>query len=244
MWLLAAGVVVLTVMAFYEDANDRGHQAALAEAHRDAGRAIELAKSPDRIPGGWRRRPAAARSIHQGPAPFAQHLASCHRWNGHDGRGTLVTDALKPGETGEPPVTLPTAADLGDFASRDWMKAIVVDYSNHFRWLKNASWYSAAKEQQGKGESVEVLDPDASEMADWTSGNAESLKSPENADNVTALVEFLFAEAARPGAEVDAALVAKGKALATDGNWAGALNGTSCSSWSRHHRPALSGGSR
>jgi ubiquinol-cytochrome c reductase cytochrome b subunit len=96
--------------------------------------------------------------------------------------------------------------------------------------LKNASWYSAAKEQQGKGESVEFLDPDASEMADWTSGNAESLKSPENADNVTALVEFLFAEAARPGAEVDAALVAKGKALATDGNWAGALNGTSCSS--------------
>lgn len=230
MWSLAAGVVVLTVLAFYEDANDRGHQAALAESHRDAGRAIELAKSPDRIPVDGAVALLRRDPFTQGPRLFAQHCASCHRWNGHDGRGTLVTDALKPGESGEPPVTPPTAADLGNFGSREWMKAIVVDYPNHFRWLKNASWYTAAQEQQAKGESVDFIDPEASEMADWTGGNAESLKAPENAENVTALVEFLFAETGRPGAAVDAALVSKGKALATEGNWAGALNGTSCSS--------------
>jgi ubiquinol-cytochrome c reductase cytochrome b subunit len=110
------------------------------------------------------------------------------------------------------------------------MKAIVVDYPNHFRWLKNSSWYAAAKEQEAKGESVDYINPDDSEMADWTGGNTESLNAPENAENVTALVEFLFAEAARPGASVDAALVSKGKELATEGSWAGALNGTSCSS--------------
>jgi cytochrome c553 len=110
------------------------------------------------------------------------------------------------------------------------MNAIVMDYSNHFRWLKNASWYTAAKASTAQGESVDFLDPDASEMADWTSGNAEALKAPENADNVKALVEFLVAEAAHPNASVDAALAQKGRALAIDGAWAGALKDTSCSS--------------
>ncbi|MEY3458112.1 MAG: Menaquinol-cytochrome c reductase cytochrome b subunit [Planctomycetota bacterium] len=229
-WLLAFGVVALTVLAFYEDANDRGHQAALAESHRDAGRAIELAKGPEKIPVDGAVALLRRDPFTQGPRLFAQHCASCHRWNGHDGRGTLITDALKPGETGEPPVTLPTAADLGNFASREWMNAIVTDYSNHFRWLKNAGWYKAAKESEGKGESVEYVDPEGSEMADWTSGNVESLKAPDNADNVKALVEFLVAEAAHTGVTIDAALVEKGRALAIDGAWAGALNGTSCSS--------------
>ena len=43
-----------------------------------------------------------------------------------------------------------------------------------------------------------------------------------------ALVEFLAAEAGHTGTEFDAALVEQGKKLATEGNWAGALSGTSC----------------
>ncbi len=50
MWLLTIGVVALTGLALYEDATDESHQAALAEAHRDAGRALELASGPSKIP--------------------------------------------------------------------------------------------------------------------------------------------------------------------------------------------------
>jgi len=230
MWLLAIGVFALTVLAFYEDANDRGHQAALAEAHRDAGRAIELAKGPDKIPVEGAVTLLRQDPFTQGPRLFAQHCASCHRWNGHDGRGSLITDALQPGQSGAPPLTPPTAADLGNFGSREWMRAIVLDYSNHFRWLKNAGWYAEARQKTAAGESVDFVDPDGSEMANWTADNTESLKSAENADNVTALVEFLAAEAGHAQTQYDAALVQKGRGLAVDGSWAGALKGTSCAS--------------
>jgi ubiquinol-cytochrome c reductase cytochrome b subunit len=230
MWAMAAGVVALTVLAFYEDANDKGHQAALAEAHRDAKRAAELAAGPDKIPVEGAVSLLRRDPFTQGPRLFAQHCSSCHRFNGHDGRGTLVTDALKPGQTGDPAITPPTAADLGNFGSREWMTAIVVDYSNHFRWLKNAGWYAEAQKKTAAGESVDFIDPDSSEMANWTADNQESLKAAENADNVKALVEFLAAEAGHQQSEFDAALIQKGRALAVDGTWAGALAGTSCAS--------------
>jgi ubiquinol-cytochrome c reductase cytochrome b subunit len=224
-WLMAIAIAVLTGMAFYEDANDKGHQAALAEAHRDGQRAIELASGPDKIPVDGAVSLLRRDPFTQGPRLFAQHCAACHRYNGHTGRGTLVMEknADKVSVIGAP-----TAADLGTFGKREWMTGIVTDYSNHFAWLKNAQWFKDAQAKAAAGESIEFINPDGSEMADWTSGNAESLKSAENADNVKALVEFLAAEAGHAGTEFDAALVEQGKKLATEGNWAGALNGTSC----------------
>jgi mono/diheme cytochrome c family protein len=65
-------------------------------------------------------------------------------------------------------------------------------------------------------------------MADWTSGNLDSLKSAENADNVKALVEFLASEAGHVGTTFDAALVEKGRDIAINGTWAGAMKDTSC----------------
>jgi ubiquinol-cytochrome c reductase cytochrome b subunit len=230
MWAMAAGIVALTILAFYEDANDKGHQAALAEAHRDAQRAAELAAGPDKIPVEGAVSLLRKDPFTQGPRLFAQHCSSCHRYNGHDGRGTLVTDALKPGQSGEPAVTPPTAVDLGSFGSREWMTAVVVDYSNHFRWLKNAGWYADAQKKIAAGESVDFINPDDSEMANWTADNQESLKAAENADNVRALVEFLAAEAGHQQSEYDAALTQKGRMIAVDGTWAGALSGTSCAS--------------
>jgi hypothetical protein len=85
----------------------------------------------------------------------------------------------------------PTAADLGAFGKREWMTGIVMDYSNHFAWLKNAQWFKDAQAKAAAGESVEFINPDGSEMADWTSGNVESLKSAENAENVKALSSSL-----------------------------------------------------
>ena len=118
-----------------------------------------------------------------------------------------------------------TAVDLGGFGSAAWMRAVVVDYPNHFSALKNAEWFKSAN-----GE--EVLNPDESEMADW-SGDAEALASKENKANVDALVAFLVAQAGhntRSGVRVeqDKAKLERGRVLAVEGDWAGAINGTSC----------------
>ena len=227
LWLMALGIAVLTVMAFYEDANDRGHQAALAEAHRDGQRAIELASGPDKIPVDGAVSLLRRDPFTQGPRLFAQHCAACHRINGHTGRGTLVMEKDAQQNT---IVGAPTAADLGNFGKREWMTGIVMDYSKHFSWLKNAGWYKTAAAKVAAGESVDYINSDDSEMANWTSGNMESLKSAENAENVKALIEFLAAEAGHTPGDFDATLVEQGRKLATEGTWAGAMNGTSCKS--------------
>ena len=171
---MAIAIAVLTGMAFYQDANDRGHQAALAEAHRDGQRAIELASGPDKIPVDGAVSLLRRDPFTQGPRLFAQHCAACHRYNGHTGRGTLV---MEKNADGVSVIGAPTAADLGTFGKREWMTGIVTDYSNHFAWLKNAQWFKDAQAKAAAGESVEFINPDGSEMADWTSGNTESLKS-------------------------------------------------------------------
>lgn len=248
-WILGAAIVVLTTLAMIEDANDEAHQLALSEAHRDAGRARELAAGPDRIPVDGAVSLLRRDPYTRGPRLFAKHCSSCHRFNGHDGRGALVYDDGK--------IAQPTAADLGKFASRDWMMSIVVDYPSHFKVLKNASWYAAAKKQEEAGEEVDYPDPDGSEMADWSGypdqiaaaakeladaqDGTEKPLSP-NAENLKALVEFLYAEAGHGYVPTDdeeadgyvnpiaadAALAAKGKAVAIDGTWTGDLEGTSC----------------
>ena len=226
-WGLAVGVVALTALTFYEDANDKEHQLSLAEAHRDGQRAIELASGPDKIPVEGAVSLLRKDPFTQGPRLFAQHCFACHRYNGHDGRGKVVTEASKV--EGEPPVIAkPTAPDLGSFGSREWMTGIVTDYSNHVGWLKNSQWFIDAQAKSAAGESVDFINPDSSEMADWTSGNLESLRSPENADNVKALVEFLASEAGHAGTTFDTAMVEKGRDLAINGTWAGAMKDTSC----------------
>ena len=228
-WALALGVVVLTVMAFYEDANNKDHQAALTEAHRDGQRAMELASGPDKIPVEGAVTLLRKDPFTQGPRLFEQHCKSCHRYNGHDGRGSLVTEAGKT-ESDPPVIASPTAADLGSFGSRDWMRAVVTDYSNHFAWMKNSTWFREAQAKAAAGESIDYVNPDSSEMADWTSGNLDSLKSADNAANVQALVEFLAAEAGHVGETYDSVLVEKGRDLAINGSWNGALKDTSCAS--------------
>ncbi len=235
-WALAVGVVVLTAMAFYEDANDKDHQLALAEAHRDGQRAIELASGPDKIPVEGAVSLLRKDPFTQGPRLFAKHCFACHRYNGHDGRGKLVTEAGKVIIDSNPPVigpsviAAPTAPDLGSFGSREWMTGIVTDYSNHVAWLKNSEWFRNAQAKAAAGESVEFISPDSSDMANWTGVNVESLKSAENADNVKALVEFLASEAGHAGTVYETALVERGRDIAIKGTWAGALKDTSCES--------------
>lgn len=235
-WMLGAAIIVLTAMAFIEDATDTDHQAAMAEAHRDSQRALELAAGPDRIPVEGAVELLRRDPFTQGPRIFAKHCAGCHRYNGHDGRGSLVVE--------DGGIALPTAVDLGGFAKREWMRSVVTDYSSHFAWLKNANWYAKGKAAEDSDNPIPFIDPDTSEMADW-SGNTEAVRSPENRENLDALVEFLVSEAGHgyndPFADEaqtsetqsgnpNAEQVARGRDLALNGSWGGELEGMSCAS--------------
>lgn len=109
---LAAGAVVLTVMAIQEDRSDPEYLAASRQAHQESHRAAVLAQSPQGIPvaGGL----ALLRNdpLIQGPKLFAHNCASCHRYDGHDGTGRVTQEA-------------PSAPDLKGFASREWLTGLL-----------------------------------------------------------------------------------------------------------------------
>lgn len=227
-WGMTAVIVILTAMAMYEDGTDSSHQAALAEAHREAHRAHELASGPDLIPPEGAMEMMRNDPFTRGPRLFAKNCAACHRYDGHNGRGVVVLERQeikKPDGSSHDPkqyasvTAAPTAADLGDFGSRDWMRGVILNFPDHFAWLKNAGWYQDAQESGD-----EVLNPDESEMADWT-GDSETLNAPENAADVDALIEFMVAETGHAGLEIDAEKVERGRAIAVDGEWD---LGTSC----------------
>ena len=224
MWLITAGILGLTALALYEDGNDVDHQAAIAEAERDATRVIELAKGPDRIPVDGAVNLLRQDPFTQGPRLFAKHCASCHRYDGHNGRGRVIA---KVDEQGNRQRLLSSAVDLGSFGSRDWMRSVLVDYPAHFAPLKNAQWFTDARKKEADGDEVEYLDPDNSEMADW-SGDRDSLTSSENAENLNSLIEYLVSEAGHVGVATDDVRRKRGKDIAMNGTWAGSIAETSC----------------
>jgi ubiquinol-cytochrome c reductase cytochrome b subunit len=109
---LVAGAALLTVLALRQDKNDPEHQLAVAQARRDARRAIELAQSPQGIPGDGATALMRADAYTRGPRLFAQHCASCHLFDGHDGLGHVPKDP-------------PSAPDLKNFASREWIAGLL-----------------------------------------------------------------------------------------------------------------------
>jgi ubiquinol-cytochrome c reductase cytochrome b subunit len=83
------------------------------QAARDAKRALELAASNGIPPEG----PSAllARDpLTAGPRLFATHCATCHRYDGHDGRGNVPLDPA-------------TSSDLAGFASRKWIRGLLAN---------------------------------------------------------------------------------------------------------------------
>ena len=110
-WALIAGSVFLTFLAVSEDQANIKHGAAIEEAKWQADRVIEIANA-DGIP------PTGAVSLlredpqNKGRRLFASHCSSCHRYNGHDGRGFPVEDT-------------PSAADLAGFASVQWITELL-----------------------------------------------------------------------------------------------------------------------
>lgn len=80
-------------------------------ANLNAQRAIELANQNGIGPAGplvmLRNDP-----ITQGPKLFAEHCASCHRFDGHNGLGQI-------------PIEQPASSDLAGFASRAWIRGLL-----------------------------------------------------------------------------------------------------------------------
>jgi ubiquinol-cytochrome c reductase cytochrome b subunit len=110
--LLLAGAVYLTGTALYLDRNDPEFRAAGERAERDGDRARSLAVLAGGIPPTGALNLVRQDPMLQGPRLFAQHCASCHRYDGHDGLGQLSDDPQ-------------TASDLKGFASREWLVGLL-----------------------------------------------------------------------------------------------------------------------
>ncbi|MEC8929535.1 MAG: cytochrome b N-terminal domain-containing protein [Verrucomicrobiota bacterium] len=100
--LIGAGA--LTFLSLNQDKNDPKYQADTAQAQREAKLVKQLARNQGIPPSG-----ALMLLNNSGPKLFAQHCASCHAYDSHDGMGGPL-----PAEQ--------TAPDLKGFASRDWLQ--------------------------------------------------------------------------------------------------------------------------
>jgi ubiquinol-cytochrome c reductase cytochrome b subunit len=114
--LLAAGV--LTAIAWRDDHNGRSREsrhylAAVADAEREAERAVELAGSGRGIPAAGALTLLRSDPKTQGPKLFRQHCAACH---GH-------FDPEKPADDSSHNIVVekPTASNLWGFGTRPWV---------------------------------------------------------------------------------------------------------------------------
>lgn len=218
--LVSLGAIGLTVLAMNEDKNNVSHQAAVKEALADGERLVELSDAYG-IPVGGANELARNDPKLQGPRIFAKTCAACHRYDGHDGRGSPI---LVKDSTGKESTAEATATDLGKYGTREWSKAVITDYDKLFTPLRNAEWH---KELVAKPE-VDGLNLDKSDMAGWVKENRETLLKPENAEDLKALVEFLTSQADRPGETYDAKLVERGAKVFEDGTLASGSLTVSC----------------
>src|SRR5262249_3651563 len=112
LWVMLAGVGLLTYRAASADRHNPDYAAAVRAAERDAERAVELAHAPSGIPPTGAVTLLRTDAFTQGPKLFAKNCASCHRYDGHDGLGAKPKDAA-------------TAADLKGFGSRAWLTGLL-----------------------------------------------------------------------------------------------------------------------
>jgi ubiquinol-cytochrome c reductase cytochrome b subunit len=207
LFVIAVGAAALTGVAMWEDKHDPTHQASVNEAHRDGDRHVELADAYG-IPAPGAIALGQVDPLIRGPKIFAQSCAACHRYNGHDGRGfpVLITDENK--KKVEAP---PTATDLGNFGTREWMRGVLLDYDTTFAPLKNADWYKEIEAKVAKGESVTSFGPEIGDMSAWCRDNREILLKKENEKQLSALIEFMASQAQHPGERYDEDLVNLGR---------------------------------
>ena len=225
MWGMTAAIIGLTGMALVEDSNNVSHQAAIAEADRDAHRVQELANRPSMIPVEGAAKLLMDDPFTQGPRIFEKQCSSCHRSNGHNGRGRLLMQP-DPKHKGTSIVSLPEAADLGDFGSEAWARSVILDYPNHFRHLRNAKWHQANVAAED-GWNLE----NSSEMKDSSSEYANIMKDDdaEAKADVEALIHAFAVESGRT--KPDTTKMDRAKNVLSD-EYAGSVSTcTGCHSW-------------
>ncbi len=211
---LLGGATVLTVIAMQEDAADPDFQAKMKFAARDAHRVVELAQR-EGIPPQGARELLANDPYTQGPRLFAKHCGSCHRYHGHDAMGLVMMKADKT--TPEPA----TAADLGNFGSRDWLKNVLVDYHAVFAPLEGEAALASYGE---KGKRFLTGD-----MAGWSKENQPALRDADNAESLKALIEFLAAQSGRHDVgTVEEKLVSAGRKIFNTGTLANGSFDSNC----------------
>ena len=127
LWVMLAGVGLLTYRAIQSDRNNPNYVAAMRSAEREAHRVVVLAQSPTRIPPTGAVTLLRKDPLTQGPKIFAKNCASCHRYDGHDGLGGQPKDKI-------------AGADLKGFASREWIAGLLdpqrVDSLHYFGGTK------------------------------------------------------------------------------------------------------------
>ncbi|MCA9070972.1 MAG: c-type cytochrome, partial [Planctomycetaceae bacterium] len=220
-WIMCGIIIVLTGMAAYEDSENTAHLAAVDEAHFQAERVMEIAGDPKQmIPTDGAVTILPNDPLAQGPKIFAKNCAGCHHFDGLNGQGDKVMETVDGKEIEAKPV----AADLGNFGSREWMKAVLTNYPKHFAPLKNADWYQDIKKKEEAGDEVgEYLQVDEGDMASWMSDYGEDLLESDK-QAIDALAEDFFSKAVETdeksrqfeAPKYDKALAKKGEGLLAD----------------------------
>jgi ubiquinol-cytochrome c reductase cytochrome b subunit len=215
-WAVTAGIILLTSMAFYEDGTNEDHQAAIAEAHREGHRVVELASRPSMIPVQGAVSLLRKDAFTQGPRLFAKYCSSCHRYDGHNGRGSFLHDVDKVTKERSP--SIPEATDLANFGKREWMRQVVMNYSKHFAPLTKAAWYKAHMARKEKYESLKD-DPQAG-LADLVAIGQElrKRKATRELDQSETLYESLQSQLDAVTAQRDAFLAQLPKSEEDDGD--------------------------
>lgn len=176
---LLVGVGFLTYLAVQEDRGKEDYQAAVKAADINAERVKQLVELNGIGPEGaihLLRRDAKT----QGPKLFARNCGVCHRFDGHDGSGNVPTEPA-------------TASDLGNFGTRDWIRAMITDPAGprNFGATKHGSW---------NGEPLEDRFADG-EMAKWSAENVKSGQMKK--EEIDAMIEFLIGQAVAGGGRTD-----------------------------------------
>ncbi|ADG66274.1 Cytochrome b/b6 domain protein [Planctopirus limnophila DSM 3776] len=201
--LLLAGVGYLTVTTLREDALNVDHQLALHHSEQLAQRTVDLA-SQTGIPASGAVALLANDPLTQGPRLFQKNCAACHHH-----------EAVAASHAAHPPQF--SAADLSHFGSREWMKAILIDYATVLAPLKNHSDATVA---------ARFLEGD---MASWSSDNRDLLLAPENATSLAALLEFMAQQSGRKDrGTIDEKLALQGREVFATGKLASGSLSSAC----------------
>jgi ubiquinol-cytochrome c reductase cytochrome b subunit len=132
LWALLFGFGFLTWRAVREDQAKPEFVAAVRDAERSAERVKLLAQSPSGIPHEGAVALLRNDPLTQGPRLFARNCASCHRYGGQDGIGSIPKDEQ-------------SASDLRGFANREWISGFLEPAR-----ISSAHYFGATKFKDGK----------------------------------------------------------------------------------------------